>query len=150
MVDAYVRERRKELNVRERRKELNINSSRYINLFIDNNAIFRSLIYRIFNYSLLLELTRAVGGNSSDVLWRFVKKKTPTVSPQDNPDLDQLIKYVFSYYQDHHKSPKVYRDPLEKEKAPLRELKTFLENFENCSQTTNLENHTIQIKHFNN
>ena len=130
MVETCVKEARKEIAEGRTFRE-------DITNFIKNNS--RSLHYRIFNYSLLLGITKAVEMDSPDTLWKFVKKNTPTVSPQDNPDLDQLIKYVFSYYQD-HKSPKVYRDPLEKEKAPLRELKTFLENFENCSQTTNPEN----------
>ncbi|UVK38925.1 lysine--tRNA ligase [Mesorhizobium sp. AR10] len=68
-------------------------------------------------FSLLLNLVSASNAQNTDVLWGFISRHAPGVTPATHPELDQLVGYAIRYFDDFVKPAKVYRaaDAVERE-----------------------------------
>jgi lysyl-tRNA synthetase class 1 len=78
------------------------------------------------NFSLLLKLVSACNASDRDVLWGFLRKHVPNVSPETHPVLDQLVGYAINYFNDFVKPAKRYRAPDEVERQALISLSDSL------------------------
>ena len=74
------------------------------------------------SFALLLNLVSAANASDKDILWGFIQRYAPEATPQDYPDLDKLVGYAVSYYEDFVKPAKVYRAPTDQERAALTDL----------------------------
>jgi lysyl-tRNA synthetase class 1 len=74
------------------------------------------------SFSLLLNLVSASHAENKDVLWGFISRYAPGVSPQNHPKLDQLVGYALRYYNDFVLPAKKYRAADAEESAALRAL----------------------------
>jgi lysyl-tRNA synthetase class 1 len=77
-------------------------------------------------FSLLQNLAAAAHAEDTGVLWGFVKRYDPELSPENAPFLDHLLGYAVRYYQDFVKPYKTYRSPTETEKNALLRLRNDL------------------------
>ncbi|MES0028900.1 lysine--tRNA ligase [Mesorhizobium sp. M0040] len=68
-------------------------------------------------FSLLLNLVSASNAQNRDVLWGFISRHAPGVTPTTHPELDRLAEYAIRYFDDFVKPAKVYRaaDAVERE-----------------------------------
>ncbi|CAN7316619.1 lysine--tRNA ligase [Mesorhizobium sp. LjNodule214] len=68
-------------------------------------------------FSLLLNLVSASNAQNKDVLWGFISRHAPGVTPTTHPELDRLTGYAIRYFDDFVKPAKVYRaaDTVERE-----------------------------------
>ncbi|WP_106640250.1 lysine--tRNA ligase [Allosphingosinicella vermicomposti] len=73
-------------------------------------------------FALLLNLVGVASTDDKDLLWAFVKRYAPDVSPETHPELDALIGYAAVYFRDFVKDSLQRRAPDEKEAAALRDL----------------------------
>lgn len=96
------------------------------------------------SFALLLNLASACHAETSDILWGFISRCIPNVSPVNNPELDALITHALHYYHDFVKPHKTYRTPTEKEKAALLELADHLEKTNDADAET-LQNKVFEI-----
>jgi lysyl-tRNA synthetase class 1 len=78
------------------------------------------------NFSLLLKLVSACNASERDVLWGFIRKHVPNVSPETHPVLDHLVGYAINYFNDFVKPAKLYRAPDEVERQALVRLSASL------------------------
>ena len=78
------------------------------------------------SFSLLLKLVSACNASDRDVLWGFIAKHVPGVSPATHPVLDQLVGYAINYFNDFIKPQKRYRAADEVERQALSELSAAL------------------------
>jgi lysyl-tRNA synthetase class 1 len=76
--------------------------------------------------ALLLNLVSVANTESKDVLWTFLQRYAPGVSPQTHPRLDALVGYALRYYQDFVKPAKRYRPPDDVERDALSRLSDAL------------------------
>jgi len=69
------------------------------------------------SFALLLNLATVANADTKDVLWGFLQRHIPEASPATHPDLDRLLGYALSYFQDFVKPHKRYRlaDKVERE-----------------------------------
>ena len=74
------------------------------------------------NFSLLLNLAAVANTEDKSVMWAFLQRYMPTMSPLTHPRLDSLVGYAIRYYQDFVKPAKQYRLPTEDEAKALTEL----------------------------
>ena len=72
------------------------------------------------SYALLLNLATASNPENADVMWGFISRHAPGVTPQTHPDLDRLVGYAIQYFRDFVK--KSYRAPDAEERATLEAL----------------------------
>jgi lysyl-tRNA synthetase class 1 len=73
-------------------------------------------------FALLLNLVSASNAQNKDVLWGFISRYAPGVTPATHPELDKLTEYAIRYFDDFVKPSKVFRDPDEVERDALAKL----------------------------
>ena len=73
-------------------------------------------------FSLLLNLATVANTEDKAVMWAFIKRYKPELSPEANPRLGSLVGYAIRYYQDFVKPAKKYRAADAGEVAALKEL----------------------------
>ena len=79
------------------------------------------------SFNLLLNLASVCKAEDPAILWGFISRYQPGLSPEGAPVLDSLIGYAIRYYADFVKPAKRYRKPGETERAALDELLERLE-----------------------
>ena len=73
-------------------------------------------------FGLLLNLVSASNAHDKAVLWGFISRHAPGVTPQTHPELDRLVGYAIRYFDDFVKPEKKFRAPDEVEAAALAAL----------------------------
>jgi lysyl-tRNA synthetase class 1 len=82
------------------------------------------------SFSMLLNLAAVANSEEPSVLWGFIRRYSPGVSPQTHQRLDQLVRRAVRYFQDFVKPQKTYRVADEVEAASLSKLADVLAAFE--------------------
>jgi lysyl-tRNA synthetase class 1 len=82
------------------------------------------------SFSMLLNLAAVANSEDPSVLWGFIRRYAPDVSPENHPRLDQLVRRAVRYFRDFVKPQKTYRLADEVEAASLRKLAEVLGTFE--------------------
>lgn len=78
------------------------------------------------SFSLLLKLVSACNASDRNVLWGFIRKHVPDVSPESHPVLDRLVVYAINYFNDFVNPAKRYRAADEVERQALEQLSSSL------------------------
>ncbi|WP_346899382.1 lysine--tRNA ligase [uncultured Roseibium sp.] len=73
-------------------------------------------------FSMLLNLVSASNAENKDVLWAFISRYAPGVTPENHPELDALVGYAIRYFDDFVKPTKSFRAPDDVERAALEQL----------------------------
>ncbi len=63
------------------------------------------------SFALLLNLVSASNAHDKGVLWGFISRHAPGVTPETHPELDRLVGYAIRYFDDFVKPSKVFRAP---------------------------------------
>jgi lysyl-tRNA synthetase class 1 len=74
------------------------------------------------SFGLLLNLASAANAHEKSILWNYISRRLPGVTPATNPELDRLAGYAVRYFNDEVKPTKVFRAPSDKERAALLDL----------------------------
>jgi lysyl-tRNA synthetase class 1 len=78
------------------------------------------------SFGMLLNLAAVANSEDPQVLWGFLLRYAPGVSPAAHPRLDQLVTYAVRYFRDFVRPAKVYREPDEVEREALEKLSATL------------------------
>lgn len=78
------------------------------------------------SFALLLNLVSASNAQNKGVLWGFISRHAPGVTPTSHPELDKLTGYAIRYFDDFVKPTKVYRAPDDVEREALAKLSEAL------------------------
>jgi lysyl-tRNA synthetase class 1 len=78
------------------------------------------------SFALLLNLVAVANSDSKDVVWGFLRRYAPQVSPETHPKLDRLVGYALNYYRDFVLPAKRYRAADEVERGALETLSAKL------------------------
>jgi lysyl-tRNA synthetase class 1 len=74
------------------------------------------------SFSLLMNLVAVANAETKEVLWGFLRRYAPGVSPETHPRLDALVGHAIAYFRDRVKPKKSYRAATEAEAVALRDL----------------------------
>ncbi len=99
------------------------------------------------SFSMLLNLVAVANSEDPAVLWGFIRRYAPGVSPETHPRLDSLVKRAVRYFEDFVKPQKTYRLPDEVEASSLKRLSDVLASFESGERPATAE--TIQEEIYN-
>ena len=80
------------------------------------------------SYSILLNLVGVCHSEDKAVLWHFISRYRPDLSPETAPFLDALVGYAITYYRDFVKPGLTYRAPTDQERAALMDLQETLKD----------------------
>ena len=78
------------------------------------------------SFAMLLNLATVANSEDPSVLWGFLRRYAPDVSPATHSRLDALVGYAVAYYRDFVAPAKTYRLPDEVERDALRALSDTL------------------------
>ena len=78
------------------------------------------------SFSLLLNLVAVANTEDKSVLWAFLRRHAPELSPATHPRLDAQVGYAIRYFTDFVKPKKQYRPPTEDERVALADLSAAL------------------------
>ncbi|MBO6758374.1 MAG: lysine--tRNA ligase [Roseibium sp.] len=73
-------------------------------------------------FAMLLNLVSASNAENKDVLWAFISRYAPGVTPSSHPELDDLVGYAIRYFDDFVKPHKLFKEPDDVERAALMDL----------------------------
>ncbi len=82
------------------------------------------------SFSMLLNLVAVANSEDPAVLWGFIRRYAPGVSPETHQRLDSLVRGAGRYFEDFVKPQKTYRLADEVEAASLQRLSDVLATFE--------------------
>ena len=74
------------------------------------------------SFALLLNLVSASNAHNKDLLWAFIAKHKPGVTPEAYPFLDKLCGYAIRYFEDFVAPTKQFRAATDKERAAFEDL----------------------------
>jgi lysyl-tRNA synthetase class 1 len=74
------------------------------------------------SFALLLNLVAVANAETKDVLWAFLRRYAPGLSPETHPRLDALVGYAIRYFSDFVKPAKRYHEPTAQERTALETL----------------------------
>ncbi len=77
-------------------------------------------------FALLLNLVSASNAGDKSVLWGFISRYAPGVTPDTHPELDRLAGYAIRYFEDFVRPRKRFRAADETERAALSALSDTL------------------------
>jgi len=77
-------------------------------------------------FSMLLKLVSASNAESAEILWGFIRRYRPDVTPLTHPQLDALVGYAIHYFRDFVLPAKHYREPTSVERNALLDLRDAL------------------------
>jgi lysyl-tRNA synthetase, class I len=93
------------------------------------------------SFSLLLNLVSAANASDKMILWGFIARHMPGVTPQTEPLLDRLTDYAVNYYEDFVKPAKRFRAPDDRERAAFIDLVARLRALpEGCVDSETIQN----------
>jgi lysyl-tRNA synthetase class 1 len=78
------------------------------------------------SFSMLLNLAAVANSENPAVLWGFLRRYAPSVSPHTHPRLDRLVHYAVAYFRDFVAPKKRYRLADDVEAAALQALSVSL------------------------
>ena len=78
------------------------------------------------SFGMLMNLASVINAEDKSVLWAYLARYLPGMSPETAPYLDDLAGFAVRYYQDFVKPTKAFRDPTEGERVALTTLRNML------------------------
>ncbi|MDE2577434.1 MAG: lysine--tRNA ligase [Hyphomicrobiales bacterium] len=78
------------------------------------------------SFVMLLNLAAVANSEDPAVLWGFLQRYSPGVSPGTHPRLDKLVGYAVAYFRDFVRPNKVYRAPDDVERNALAQISAML------------------------
>ena len=96
-------------------------------------------------FSLLLNLVSASNAHDKSVLWGFISRHAPGVTPETHPELDKLTGYAVRYFDDFVKPTKVFRAPDDVEREALAALQQALAALPAGSDGEAIQNASLNV-----
>jgi lysyl-tRNA synthetase, class I len=96
-------------------------------------------------FALLLNLVSASNAQNKSVLWGFISRHAPGVTPESHPELDRLAEYAIRYFDDFVKPSKVYRAPDDIERAALAKLADTLGALPTGADSEAIQNAALNV-----
>jgi lysyl-tRNA synthetase class 1 len=78
------------------------------------------------SFGMLLNLAAVANSEDPQVLWGFLRRYAPSISPATHPRLDSLVGYAVRYYADFVRPAKRYREPDDIERTALGHVSDML------------------------
>ncbi|RLP28350.1 lysine--tRNA ligase [Mesorhizobium sp. YM1C-6-2] len=97
------------------------------------------------SFALLLNLVSASNAHDRGVLWGFISRHAPGVTPETHPELDRLTGYAIRYFDDFVKPTKVYRAPDEVEQQALAALEKALGDLPGDADGEAIQNAALNV-----
>jgi lysyl-tRNA synthetase class 1 len=96
-------------------------------------------------FALLLNLVSASNAQNKDVLWGFISRYAPGVTPETHPELDRLTGYAIRYFDDFVAPTKTFRAPDQEERDALASLSDMLATLPADADGETIQNAALNV-----
>jgi len=96
-------------------------------------------------FALLLNLVSASNASEKGVLWGFISRYAPGVTPDTHPELDRLTEYAIRYFDDFVKPAKQFREPDPVERQALEALRDKLAALPESADGEEIQNAVLDV-----
>ncbi len=96
-------------------------------------------------FGMLLNLASVVNASRPAMLWGFLERYSPGVTPEQAPFLGQLVTYAVQYYRDFVAPAKVFRAPIPLEQAALLDLAETLAALPDASTAETIQDEVYAV-----
>lgn len=97
------------------------------------------------SFALLLNLVSASNAENAQVLWGFITRHMPGVTPVSHPELDRLVGFAIRYYEDFVRPTKVFRAADETEREALAGLAAKLAGLPDSAGPEDIQNAALDV-----
>ena len=97
------------------------------------------------NFAMLLNLAAVANSEDPNVLWGFLRRYAPHLSPASQPRLDALVGYAVAYFRDFVRPAKQYRLPDDVERAALQQLDAMLAALPEDASAEDIQNRLYDV-----
>jgi lysyl-tRNA synthetase class 1 len=97
------------------------------------------------SFALLLNLVSASNAQNKSVLWGFISRHAPGVTPESHPELDRLTAYAIRYFDDFVKPTKIFRPADDVERDALEKLSEALGALPKGSDGEAIQNTALNV-----
>ena len=97
------------------------------------------------NFAMLLNLAAVANSEDPNVLWGFLRRYAPHLSPASQPRLDALVGYAVAYFRDFVRPAKHYRLPDDVERAALQQLDAMLAALPEDASAEDIQNRLYDV-----
>ncbi|MEK9672381.1 MAG: lysine--tRNA ligase [Rhodospirillaceae bacterium] len=97
------------------------------------------------SYGILLNLAGVCHAEDKSVLWHFISRYRPDLTPGNAPVLDDLVGYAVNYYRDFVKPTKQYRPPTDQERAALEDLSSMLQGMAADAEAETIQTEVYEV-----
>ncbi len=97
------------------------------------------------SYAVLLNLASVCHAEGPDVIWHYIGRYKPGLTPQSAPLTDLLVGYAVNYYQDFVRPAKRYRLPTDAERAALEDLAKVLESLSASASAEDIQTEVYEV-----
>jgi lysyl-tRNA synthetase class 1 len=94
---------------------------------------------------MLLNLASVVNAEDPEVLWGFIQRYEPSLTPESQPRLARLVDHAIAYYQDRVRPEKRHRAPDATERAAMMELERALAGLAEGTPAEAIQNEVYEI-----
>lgn len=91
------------------------------------------------SFGMLLNLAAVANSEDPAVLWGFLRRYSPGVSPENHPCLDRLVGYAVAYFRDFVRPAKTYRAADEVERDTLARISEMLGRFDSHASAEDIQ-----------
>ena len=97
------------------------------------------------SFNIILNLANVCNTDSPEVLWGFISRYAPGISPATAPILDQLVGCAINYYNDFVKPNKKYRQADKTDRLALKDLANILKKLPNSANAEDIQTQVYEI-----
>jgi lysyl-tRNA synthetase, class I len=97
------------------------------------------------SFSILLNLASVCNAEDEAVLWGFIRRYRPELTPERAPFLARLVRHALAYCRDRVRPAKAYRAPDEREAAALRDLRDRLAALDAGTAAEDIQNQVYEV-----
>ncbi|HEX8373763.1 MAG TPA: lysine--tRNA ligase, partial [Geminicoccaceae bacterium] len=97
------------------------------------------------SFAMLLNLASVANADEPGLLWGFVARYAPGVTPSTSPRLAELVEGAVAYYRDFVRPARRYREPTAQERVALAELLAYLRALPEGTEGPAIQNELYEI-----
>ncbi len=97
------------------------------------------------SFGMLLNLVSASNAENASVLWGFILRHLPGITPDNHPELDRLVNFAIRYYADRVKPTKAFRAPDAVERDALARLAEALRDLPEEGDAETVQNAALEV-----
>jgi lysyl-tRNA synthetase class 1 len=97
------------------------------------------------SFGMLQNLASVVNADHGDMLWGFIRRYSPSATPESEPFLARLVEHAIMYYRDFVRPTKKFRAASDLERAALADLAETLRGMDTATHAETIQTAVYEV-----